>query len=109
MISEADFSLDGVDEKAIRRERAKARELRKTRWWQQKIASGICYYCGRKVRPDELTMDHIVPLSRNGRSSKANLVPTCKECNTKKKILLPLEWEVYMERLGRGERPPEER
>jgi 5-methylcytosine-specific restriction enzyme A len=102
MINHADFSLDGVDEKDIRQERAKARELRKSRWWQQKIASGICYYCHRRVKPDELTMDHIVPLSRGGKSSKANLVPTCKECNNRKKILLPLEWEEYMERLSRA-------
>jgi 5-methylcytosine-specific restriction enzyme A len=107
MASEDDFSLDGIDEKAIRRERAKARELRQSRWWQQKTASGICYYCHRQGQPAELTMDHIVPLSRGGTSSKANLVPTCKECNTRKKILLPLEWEEYMERLDRGERVPE--
>lgn len=102
-----DYSLDGVDEKTIRRERAKARELRKTRWWRQKIARGICFYCRRQVPSAELTMDHIVPLSRGGTSSKANLVPTCKECNTKKKILLPLEWEEYMERLGRADSPEE--
>jgi 5-methylcytosine-specific restriction enzyme A len=107
-MNESDFSLDGIEEKAIRHERAKARELRKSRWWQQKIAKGLCYYCHRHVTPAELTMDHIVPLSRGGTSSKANLVPTCKSCNTKKKILLPLEWEEYMERLGRGEAPPVE-
>jgi 5-methylcytosine-specific restriction enzyme A len=102
MVNEVDFSLDGIDEAAIRRERAKARELRKSRWWQQKIANSLCYYCQAKVAPAELTMDHIVALSRGGSSSKANLVPSCKECNNKKKILLPLEWEEYMERLNRG-------
>jgi len=30
-------------------------------------------------------MDHLVPLARGGKSIKANLVPACKECNTKKK------------------------
>ncbi|MEJ2033360.1 MAG: HNH endonuclease signature motif containing protein [Deltaproteobacteria bacterium] len=98
-MNDADFSLEGIDETAIRRERAKARDLRKTRWWQQKIAKGVCHYCGRRISPSALTMDHLVPLSRGGRSSKANLVPTCKECNTKKRTLLPLEWEEYMARL----------
>lgn len=98
-MNDADFSLEGIAEAAIRRERAKARDLRKTRWWQQKIAKGRCHYCGRRVNPAALTMDHLVPLSRGGRSSKANLVPTCKECNTKKRTLLPLEWEEYMARL----------
>jgi 5-methylcytosine-specific restriction enzyme A len=104
MTNEVDFSLDGIDEKAIRQERAKARDLRKSRWWQQKIATGICHYCQRHCRPDELTMDHIVPVSRGGKSTKANLAPTCKDCNTRKKIMLPLEWEEYMERLDRADR-----
>jgi 5-methylcytosine-specific restriction enzyme A len=98
-MNEGEFGLDGVDEAAIRRERAKARELRKTRWWQQKIAPGVCHYCGREVGPAALTMDHLVPLSRGGRSAKANLVPSCKECNTRKRITLPIEWEEYMSRL----------
>jgi len=90
------FEVTGVDDAIIRRERAKARELRKSRWWRNKIAGGICYYCARRFPPGELTMDHIVPLARGGMSSKNNLVPTCKECNNRKKTLLPLEWEEYM-------------
>lgn len=91
--------LDGIDEATIRRERAKARELRKTRWWQQKTASGTCYYCARVVAHRDLTMDHLVPLTRGGRSTKDNLVPCCKDCNNKKKSLLPIEWEHYLEGL----------
>ena len=90
--------LDGVDEETIRRERAKARELRKTRWWQQKTASGTCYYCGCQVAHRQLTMDHLVPLSRGGRSTKDNLVPSCKDCNNKKKTILPVEWDEYLNR-----------
>jgi 5-methylcytosine-specific restriction enzyme A len=41
-------------------------------------------------------MDHIVPLVRGGKSTKGNLVPACKECNNKKKYLLPMEWDEYM-------------
>jgi len=88
--------LDGVSDKTIRRERAKARELRKTRWWQQKTASGTCYYCGSVIAHQQLTMDHLVPLARGGRSTKDNLVPSCKSCNNKKKNLLPVEWEEYI-------------
>lgn len=90
--------LDGVSEENIRRERAKARELRKTRWWQQKTASGICYYCGNHTAHRDLTMDHLIPLSRGGRSTKDNLVPSCKDCNTKKKTMLPVEWDEYINR-----------
>ena len=93
------FQFDGVDDAAIRRQRNKARELRKSRWWQQKLAAGICYYCSRQFNPNELTMDHVVPLSRGGRSTKDNLVASCKECNNKKKTLLPMEWEEYLENM----------
>lgn len=90
-----DYSIAGIDEAALRQEKAKARKLRKTAWWQRKIGQGICHYCGKQVKPAELTMDHIVPLARGGRSSKANLVPACKDCNNKKKTMLPMEWEEY--------------
>ena len=76
----------------------KARDLRKTRWWQQKTADGRCYYCQKKVAHTQLTMDHLVPLARGGRSTKNNLVPCCKECNNQKKGMLPLEWQEYIER-----------
>ena len=84
----------GVDDSTIRAERKKARELRKTRWWQQKTADGVCHYCQRKVPVKELTMDHVIPLSRGGQSTKGNLVPCCKECNTAKKTDLPPELEA---------------
>lgn len=95
------FSPDGVDEAEIRRERDKARELRKSRWWQTRLSQGVCYYCGGKFPGKSLTMDHIVPLARGGSSSKGNTVACCKECNTLKKTMLPMEWEEYMARLAR--------
>ncbi len=98
-----DFSwLDGVDEQEIRRQKNKARELRKTRWWQQKTASGKCYYCGGLFTFKDLTMDHRIPLARGGKSSKDNLVPCCRECNTKKKSMMPMEWQQYLDEQGRG-------
>ena len=94
------FSLDSVDEALIRVERSKARELRRSRWWQQKTSAGTCWYCGQKVGFKNLTMDHVIPLSRGGRSTKDNLVPCCKDCNIKKKSSLPVEWEEYMDSLN---------
>ncbi len=92
-----------VSEETLRRERQKARDLRRTQWWKRRLASGICYYCGRRFRLQELTMDHIVPIIRGGKSRKGNVVPACKECNEKKKYLLPLEWEDYLKRLKEEE------
>lgn len=91
--------ISDVTEEEIRKERAKARELRHSQWWKRKRAAGVCYYCNRKTDPKDLTMDHIVPVIRGGKSRKGNLVPVCKECNDKKKYLLPMEWEEYLERL----------
>lgn len=88
-----------VDERQVRQEREKARALRKQGWWQNKIAKGICHYCGSSVPPKELTLDHIVPITRGGRSTKGNCVPACKECNNRKKDLLPLEWEDYLQHM----------
>jgi 5-methylcytosine-specific restriction endonuclease McrA len=99
-MSEKFFDFDAPDDAQIRRERAKARDLRKTRWWQQKTASGICYFCGKKVKFKDLTMDHLLPLARGGHSTKDNIVACCKTCNTKKKNLLPLEWDAYLETMS---------
>ena len=104
--SEADRLADlsalslGVDSPAYRRERDRARELRKTGWWRRKIATGVCYYCGRQVSPNQLSMDHVIPLARGGRSTRENLVAACRDCNIQKKNLLPAEWQAYLDRLS---------
>ncbi len=51
------------------------------------------------MAPKELTLDHIVPVIRGGKSTRGNCVPSCKECNNRKKHLLPIEWEEYLDRL----------
>ena len=93
------FETDIIDEHVIKREKEKARRLRKTHWWSQRVQRGVCYYCNREVGPEQLTMDHVVPLIRGGKSKKGNIVPACKECNNKKKYLLPMEWDEYLETL----------
>ena len=90
----------------IRREKEKAKALRKTQWWQRQIARGICYYCGRMTQRAELTMDHIVPLARGGRSTRGNVAPACKDCNNRKKYLLPVEWDEYLKH-NQGRAPHE--
>lgn len=95
-----DYFVSEVSEKELKREKEKARKLRQSQWWKRKRSGGVCHFCGRKFPPRELTMDHIVPVIRGGKSTKGNLVPACKECNTKKKYMLPLEWEEYLKKLG---------
>jgi 5-methylcytosine-specific restriction endonuclease McrA len=87
-----------VSEQEIKREKDKARELRKSQWWKNRVAKGSCHYCGQTFPADQLTMDHLVPIIRGGKSSRGNVVPACKECNSQKKYLLPLEWDEYLQR-----------
>ncbi len=94
------FAYD-LDDSDIKRERRKARELRNSQWWKRQCDKGVCYYCEDKIPPKELTMDHIVSISRGGRSTKGNIVPACKECNNKKKQLLPMEWDTYIKDFGK--------
>ncbi|MFZ4404616.1 MAG: HNH endonuclease [Pseudobdellovibrionaceae bacterium] len=74
-----------------KKEKAKGRELRQTQWWRQQIGPGICHHCQQKFKPEELTMDHLLPIVRGGKSNKKNCVPSCKTCNTKKGHGLTLE------------------
>ena len=85
-----------VSEQEIRREREKAKKLRSSQWWKRKRSRGICHYCGGKFPASKLTMDHIVPIVRGGESTKGNVAPACKECNTRKKYRLLMEWEDYI-------------
>jgi 5-methylcytosine-specific restriction endonuclease McrA len=89
-MSEDWFEL-GSDPAHAAREREKARALRKTAWWQRRVQRGICAYCGKNVPPRSLTMDHVVPVARGGRSARGNVVAACKECNTRKKLMTPAE------------------
>lgn len=94
-----DYFISTVTEQDLKKEKQKARDLRKTQWWKRKCARGKCYYCEKQVIPTELTMDHVVSIIRGGKSTKNNVVPACKKCNNKKKHSLPIEWKEYQERL----------
>lgn len=92
-----------IDEVSIRKERNKANRLKDSQWWKRRKNAGICHYCRKTFLPSDLTMDHIVPMSRGGVSKKANVVPACKECNRNKRDLLPIEWEAYLEAIGKND------
>lgn len=74
-----------ADPSHIKREREKSREMKKSNWWKQQLGRGVCYHCEKKFSKDQLTMDHLVPLSRGGKTTKQNVVVSCQECNATKK------------------------
>lgn len=50
-----------------------------------------CQYTGRVLRPEEGSLDHIVPRSRGGADTWENLVWSCKHVNQRKANRLPHE------------------
>jgi 5-methylcytosine-specific restriction enzyme A len=90
------------DKSHIKKEKAKASEIKKSSWWKKKISEGICHYCGRKFEPKDLTMDHIVPVARGGKSTKGNIVPCCFECNQTKGLDTPVD--IILSSLGKNKK-----
>lgn len=51
---------------------------------------GKCYYCGDN--PQEIHIDHVIPLVKGGSNYSYNLVVSCRPCNQKKKDKCPWIW-----------------
>ena len=56
----------------------------------EKLYKSDCFYCGA---PEDITLDHVVPLSRGGRHSIGNIVPACGKCNYSKNNKTIVEWK----------------
>jgi len=50
-----------------------------------------CQYCGKVFAQRDLNLDHVVPLSRGGRSEWTNVVTACVPCNSRKGSRSPEE------------------
>ena len=55
-----------------------------------------CQYCGDRFKRSGLNLDHVVPLSRGGRSSWENVVCCCIKCNMRKGSRLPREAHMHL-------------
>lgn len=51
---------------------------------QLKELSHICAYCGRALKEEYRTFDHIIPKSAGGKGYANNIVICCKKCNLEK-------------------------
>jgi 5-methylcytosine-specific restriction endonuclease McrA len=65
--------------------------------------SWTCQYCG-KNKPG-LTVDHVIPRSRGGRSVWENIVASCASCNRRKGNHLPREVKMHPRRKPRPPGP----
>lgn len=57
-----------------------------------------CQYCVKKFSPQDLTLDHVLPRSRGGKSTWDNLVAACYKCNHKKDDRTPDEAGMKLHR-----------
>jgi 5-methylcytosine-specific restriction endonuclease McrA len=63
--------------------------------------SHTCQYCRSTLPPSKLTLDHVTPRSRGGRSTWENLVACCYPCNNQKGNRLPDEARMTLVRQPR--------
>ena len=71
---------------------------------------GLCAYCGKKMKTDGdylhrdfCTVEHIIPISRNGQHTIDNIVFACRKCNTSKGTKLLEEWRPeLLPKIGNG-------
>jgi len=57
---------------------------------------GCCAYCGGRFHFDELTREHIVPVSRGGTDTWMNCITACRACNGRKGNRLPEEARMVL-------------
>jgi len=57
-----------------------------------------CQYCGRKFSSSELSLDHVIPISRGGKSTWENVVCACLPCNVRKGNKLLSESGIQLKR-----------
>jgi 5-methylcytosine-specific restriction endonuclease McrA len=75
----------------IHYDRLPSREVRFTRRNIFYRDRNRCQYCGGSFRQKDLNLDHVVPLSRGGKSTWDNVVCACIPCNTRKGDRTPPE------------------
>jgi 5-methylcytosine-specific restriction endonuclease McrA len=46
--------------------------------------NGECQYCGDRIERKEATLDHVIPVSKGGKSVWDNCVTACAPCNSNK-------------------------
>lgn len=76
-----------------RRKKAKSvlKDLTTSEWENiKKYFDFKCAYCGEEC--EELTQEHVIPLSKGGNYTKSNIIPSCRSCNCKKHNKLLDEW-----------------
>jgi 5-methylcytosine-specific restriction endonuclease McrA len=73
----------------LRRANKKTGDLMAEQWLEVKYRSPICPMCGKFIECENLTQDHIIPLSHDGKHTKDNIQALCLSCNSSKHVKIP--------------------
>jgi 5-methylcytosine-specific restriction endonuclease McrA len=68
-------------------------------WSENEINYKECFYCEKEMSEGPEHIDHYYPLSKGGPHERANLRPSCAQCNLSKHAKQP---ETFMEELNNG-------
>ena len=60
------------------------RQTRKFWLWMLAKLDYRCSICGEQFSPAKLHVDHIIPVSRGGKTEWSNIQPLCEMCNIRK-------------------------
>jgi len=69
----------------------KARDMSWSRKNLLRRDRSTCQYCGQRFGSEKLTIDHIIPRRKGGKTSFENCVMSCKKCNSYKADRTPAE------------------
>lgn len=63
-----------------------------------------CYYCGKKMDRNQMTVDHIIPQDVGGPTITNNLALACHKCNGEKSNMNAMQYKQYLGKKTSAER-----
>ena len=91
------YAYDTETQRICYKRRKKKCFPKTTRMMIYNQADGRCVLCGRKIKYEDMTIDHIRPTALGGSDSVENLQCTCRTCNTFKDKMLP---DTFFDRIN---------
>ncbi|MEV7979325.1 HNH endonuclease [Streptomyces sp. NPDC086519] len=87
--------LDGVCRSCQKMQRTVARRVTIQRRVREAHGDAGCFHCSAPL-PEGGVIDHLIPISRGGLSTVANMRVVCLLCNASKKDQLMDEWSPWL-------------